>query len=360
MFIVLVIPPDARQTSIIPGTALFLACTCYDCGMGDLGKGFIIVDPEDRAIQPTIMVNGDAMDIVIPAGAQYRHPIRMVVRKAMRMKVDVGERARVILIEDLRISPLQPSFTSSPSPQPSPTALRLGSGQAAGEGDVAIHSMEVFLKSGADVEFISQQFADPSAHLTITQRSHVGDHATIRWKNITLGARQVEHDLLSEITGANAVSAIDWMFYAKGDEKYQLSARNVFSGRHGGGEITMKGVAEEKGHVRCNGKIEIGSGGGQTDTYLTQDILMLDKTSKVDAIPGLEIKTNDVKASHSATVSRVTDDDLFYFAARGIREREARRMFVHGFLGELVAKTESSSVREEILDAIREKNERKK
>lgn len=79
---------------------------------------------------------------------------------------------------------------------------------------------------------------------------------------------------------------------------------------------------------------------------------MLDKTAKVDAIPGLEIKTNDVKASHSATVSRVTEEDLFYFAARGIIEKEARRMFVEGFLGEMVGKIGSQTAREEILASV--------
>ena len=79
---------------------------------------------------------------------------------------------------------------------------------------------------------------------------------------------------------------------------------------------------------------------------------MLDRTAKVDAIPGLEIKTNDVKASHSATVSRVTEEDLFYFGSRGIAEREARRMFVEGFLGELVAKIGDSASRKAILEAL--------
>ena len=117
----------------------------------------------------------------------------------------------------------------------------------------------------------------------------------------------------------------------------------------------MKGVAEEKGHVQCDGMIEIGNGGTGTDTYLTQDVLMLDKTAKVDAIPGLEIKTNDVRASHSATVSRVTDENLFYFAARGIIEKEARRMFVEGFLGEMVERIGDRAVREETLASVKGK-----
>lgn len=110
----------------------------------------------------------------------------------------------------------------------------------------------------------------------------------------------------------------------------------------------MKGVAEQEAFAAVNGMIEIAEGGQGTDTYLTQDVLMLDPVSKIDAIPGLEIRTNDVKASHSATISRVTVEDLFYFQSRGIDEKTARAMYVEGFLGDLTERIEDRVIREEI------------
>ena len=161
--------------------------------------------------------------------------------------------------------------------------------------------------------------------------------------------------MCSRTCKGGAVSDVDWIFYAKGDDKHTLSARNVFEAQEGGGEITMKGVAEGKAHVRCDGLIDIGLQGGGTDTYLTEDVLMLDDTAKVDAVPGLEIKTNDVKASHSATVSKVTPEDLFYFASRGIDQTEARHMYVQGFLGDLTEKIVDVEIREEVLAGIEKK-----
>jgi Fe-S cluster assembly scaffold protein SufB len=105
--------------------------------------------------------------------------------------------------------------------------------------------------------------------------------------------------------------------------------------------------------------IEISPGGGGTDTYLTEDVLMLDRTAKVDAIPGLEIKTNDVKASHSATVTRVTPEDLFYFSARGIPEHEARAMYIQGFLSDLAQKIGDERSRLLVLREVERKYERR-
>ncbi len=173
----------------------------------------------------------------------------------------------------------------------------------------------------------------------------------------TLGGKEVHHALRSHVQGSGAVSDVDWMFFAKAQEKQSLSVRNVFAAKDGRGEIVMKGVAQDHAHVSCDGMIEIGLQGGGTDTYLTQHVLMLDRTARVNAIPGLEIKTNDVKASHSATVTRVTDEDLFYFASRGIAQNEARRMYVQGFLADLAGKISDAEEREAIVGAIERKYE---
>lgn len=193
-----------------------------------------------------------------------------------------------------------------------------------------------------------------SEMLNITQHHTLGAGARLSLHIITLH-ENVEHTLVSHVEGENSESSIDWMFYAKGSEKQMLNVRNIFDGREGRGEILMRGIAEDHAHSTCKGMIEIGLQGGGTNTYLTQEVLMLDSTSKVDAIPALEIKTNDVKASHSATIARVTEEDLFYFGARGIDPREARRMFVLGFLGDITERIPDEKVREEVIAAIEQK-----
>ncbi|TSC59426.1 MAG: Fe-S cluster assembly protein SufD [Candidatus Peregrinibacteria bacterium Greene0416_62] len=187
--------------------------------------------------------------------------------------------------------------------------------------------------------------------MTIHQHANVAAGAHLHWINVTLGGG-IEQSLVSTCTGEGAVSTIDWAFRASGEERQSLSAKNIFSAAHGGGEITMKGVAEGRAHAAASGMIGIGPKGTGTHTYLTQNVLMLDPTAKVDVIPGLEIKTNDVKASHSATVSRVTPEDLFYFGARGIAIEEARRMYIEGFFADLLAKVADPAIRAQAQGAL--------
>lgn len=185
---------------------------------------------------------------------------------------------------------------------------------------------------------------------TITQRSILADSATIRWQNVSLAP--VKHTLESRVEGPHTRSDIDWIFYAQGSEQQRISASNVFEGSNGSGDIVLRGIAKDTAHVVCNGLINIGLKGSGTDTYLTEDVLMLDRTAKVDAIPGLEIKTNDVKASHSATVSKVTDEDLFYFASRGVDHATARQMYIVGFLADITKSIANEEARIAVQNAI--------
>lgn len=142
----------------------------------------------------------------------------------------------------------------------------------------------------------------------------------------------IDHSVECRVIGEGGISNISWTLHGKERDRMKIGAKNIFDAPNGGGEITIRGVAEDKAQMDVEGFIEITKNGHGTDTYLTEKILMLDHTAKVNVVPGLEIKTNDVKASHSATVTKVSEEDIFYFGSRGIPREEARRMFVEGFL----------------------------
>ncbi len=207
---------------------------------------------------------------------------------------------------------------------------------------------DVFVRVGKDAAANVVLLVPPGkTKAVVRQRSAVASGGSIHWQTVLLGG-DVEHSIASVLEGGGARSTADVVFYAHGADTQRIAVRNEFRAKNGGGQITIRGVAEHKARVKCDGMIAIGLGGGGTDTFLTEEVLMLDPTARVDAVPGLEIKTNDVKASHSATVARLGSEDLFYFAARGIPERDARRMFVEGFLGELVSHIADDKARRHI------------
>jgi Fe-S cluster assembly scaffold protein SufB len=188
----------------------------------------------------------------------------------------------------------------------------------------------------------------------IKQDARVESGGSLHIYNITLGS-DVDHTLHSEVIGERGQSSVDWMFYATKKDNQKLWVRNVFSAPYGKGEITINGIAQGHSYVSCNGMIVIGQDGNQTQTHLSANTLMLDDTARIRAIPALEIKTNNVRASHSATISKVSDEDLFYLGSRGIARNDAKRMLVEGFIQNAISRIETVNIRQKVFHELQNK-----
>lgn len=222
-------------------------------------------------------------------------------------------------------------------------------------GMLSAATISIDVQKGSELHYIALTHPKRgSPPMNIVRSSRTAAGGVIHWHIVTIGGNNDRHELVSELIGKGAISSVDWISYLCGNEKQSVSVRNVFNAPNGGGEITMKSVAEGKASATLHGMIEITERGWGTVTHLTEDALMLDSTAKIDAIPALEIRTNDVKASHSAAVSRVSGDQLFYILSRGIPEKQARRMFIEGFLAELTARIPDEGIREKIIVLIQE------
>jgi len=80
------------------------------------------------------------------------------------------------------------------------------------------------------------------------------------------------------------------------------------------------------------GMIRMDQGAIRSDAYQKNDNLILEPGPRARAIPKLEILADDVKCSHGSTVGRLSREDLFYMASRGIRPPEVRLLIADGFI----------------------------
>ncbi|MDD5041155.1 MAG: SufD family Fe-S cluster assembly protein [Candidatus Peribacteraceae bacterium] len=205
----------------------------------------------------------------------------------------------------------------------------------------ARRSMKVELESKSTLNLVFVWRGKTSA--AITQEFHVGAGARLHLANISLGS--CRHDVVSEVAGARGESRIDWIVHGSGTMECRITARNIFQNKNGSGDLTMRGVAEGNAKIVCNGSVEIGPKATGTKAHLIEKILLLDPTARADATPSLDVKTHDVEAGHSASVSRIHPEDLFYFASRGVSGKKARKLFVEGFLGSGIEEIEDEGLK---------------
>jgi Fe-S cluster assembly protein SufD len=118
--------------------------------------------------------------------------------------------------------------------------------------------------------------------------------------------------------------------------------------------VSYKGALQGAGaHTVWIGDVLIRPTAAGTDSYEQNRNLLLTDGARADSIPNLEIETGDIAgAGHASASGRFDDEQLFYLQARGIREDEARRLVVRGFLSEIVQKIGLPELEERLQVAI--------
>jgi hypothetical protein len=91
-------------------------------------------------------------------------------------------------------------------------------------------------------------------------------------------------------------------------------------------------VARGGGRTSYRGLIQINEGAHGSKSNVLCDALLVDQISRSDTYPYVDIREDDVSMGHEASVSKVSDDQLFYLMSRGMEQDEAMAMIVRGFV----------------------------
>lgn len=118
---------------------------------------------------------------------------------------------------------------------------------------------------------------------------------------------------------------------AEGEYELTVVASHTVPGTKG--RVTVRAVCGEKSSVKLKGIIRIAKEAQETDDFLELRVLTLGPRSRAVVEPELEIKANNVKASHGASVGGIDPQQLLYLESRGLSEKEAEEQIVLGWLG---------------------------
>lgn len=121
-------------------------------------------------------------------------------------------------------------------------------------------------------------------------------------------------------------------FQTRGSEITRLHIRIIHRAPHTIANTILKGAAWDSSQLKLSGTIVIEKSAQQTQSFLRENILLLSPKAKAEAIPNLEILANDVKCSHAATISNISEEQVFYFMSRGLTRKKAEEIIVDGFL----------------------------
>ncbi len=120
--------------------------------------------------------------------------------------------------------------------------------------------------------------------------------------------------------------------FAGEGEHQDAGAKMVHAAPHTSSSILSKSVARGGGRTSYRGLIQVNEGAHGSKSNVLCDALLVDQISRSDTYPYVDIREDDVSMGHEASVSKVSDDQLFYLMSRGMEQDEAMAMIVRGFV----------------------------
>ncbi len=194
-----------------------------------------------------------------------------------------------------------------------------------------------------------------------TKRVAIARDGHARWFPIHLGGHLTKQtlDIITAAEGADMRH--NGVYFTQGNEHLDLFTTDLHEKANTTGDTVWKGASTGSSRASYEGLIEIVEKATNSHTYLQTHSLLLSRDAKVDAIPSLIVKVDDVSASHGGTVGEVDEDQVFYMRTRGIDRETAIRILVEGFFEPVITLFEDehleSMVRERIAGKLAEASE---
>ena len=210
----------------------------------------------------------------------------------------------------------------------------------------SLHSavVEIIVKKGGRCRYTTIQNWSNNVYNLVTKRATCEAGATMEWVDGNIGSKVTMKYPAIYLMGEHAKGETLSIAFAGEGQHQDAGAKMVHAAPHTSSSILSKSVARGGGRTSYRGLIQINEGAHGSKSNVLCDALLVDQISRSDTYPYVDVREDDVSMGHEASVSKVSDDQLFYLMSRGMDEDEAMAMIVRGFV-EPIAKELPDGVR---------------
>ena len=226
---------------------------------------------------------------------------------------------------------------------------------ASGEGNQLNIVSEVIAGANSNITYGSVDYLDKGFTGHIIRRGTTAADASINWALGLMNEGSQIIDNTTNLIGDRSTSELKSVVVGTGDQKINLTSKIVQYGKETNGYILKHGVMRENASSVFNGIGYIKHGGTKSIANQESRVLMLSENARGDANPILLIDEDDVEAGHAASVGRVDPEQLYYLMSRGISQKEAERLVIHGFLDPVVRELPIEDVKRQLREVIERK-----
>ena len=217
------------------------------------------------------------------------------------------------------------------------------------------YSNEIELGENASLELTTIQAAAQPIKLYNIRRVSLRRNASLDWVTAYLGGAyqlaRVEHQLADEYASVKDTH----IALLSSNQVLDLTTDLLHQSQKTSGSVVARVALKDNSKAIAKGIIKIPFEGKQSNAYLSQHAIMLSPGASGITIPGLEILTNDVRATHSSSVSQLDEEQIFYMMSRGLDKEEAIKMITLGFFEQALVRIKQQSIKEGVHQMLQEK-----
>lgn len=309
----------------------------------DVRGALLLSDPhEDRFTALNNAAFGSGVFIMVPDGAVIDEPIHVLAcledgedpaagaaaaSAISRNVVIAGENSRATIVQELYSQPRPGDAAGAEAAEAGPAG-----GGAQRRQPAYIELLSAGVGRGARLDATTLQMLGADAVNFSTRRTEVAADGQVNWYLGLFGSSLSRYRTDYHLAGPGASANDSTVAFGSGAQSFDLQSNANHEAPSTEARIIEKSILRGSSRSLFKGMIRIMEGASKSNSYLSGRSILLDADAKSDAIPGLEILTNDVKATHSASVAQIDEEQIFYLQSRCLSRREAERTIVEGFL----------------------------
>ena len=198
----------------------------------------------------------------------------------------------------------------------------------------SLHSavVEIIVKKNARCRYTTIQNWSTNVYNLVTKRAVVYADATMEWVDGNLGSQiTMKYPSVYLMEPGAKGDVLSVAFAGKGQHQ-DAGGKMIHVAPNTTSTITSKSISKNGGRTSYRGHIKVYPGANNCKSFVKCDALLLDDESRSDTYPYNDVDAENVTLGHEATVSKVSDEQLFYLMSRGITLNEAETMIVNGFI----------------------------
>jgi Fe-S cluster assembly protein SufB len=196
-----------------------------------------------------------------------------------------------------------------------------------------LHSgvIELIALKNAKIRYTTIQNWSKNVYNLVTQRGLAYEGARIEWVDCNIGSKVTMKYPCVVCIGNNSHGEIISLAVADKDQHMDSGAKLIHMGKNTSGIIKTKSVCKNGGRTSYRGLVKVTKGATSARVKVACDALILDNQSQTNTYPTNLSMEKTASIEHEASISKISEDQIFYLTSRGLSEEESAGLIVSGY-----------------------------